>query len=207
MRDKKNNIASTLIASTPGLTFHTHLLQQQSSVGGKKGHSRGKRRKGPQPDNECCYCHQKGHWVSKCLKREEDKKTKKASSSANVAVNQLVSLGRCKVSQVYVATSEGSGYLHMLLDCAATCHMFAEKEFFKEYTHVTHKYITVGGNNCMDVTGIGSVVFKVKLGGRRSSVILKSTLHIPILGANLVSLGTLQCEGATVGSYEEGLLI
>jgi hypothetical protein len=85
--------------------------------------------------------------------------------------------------------------------------MFAEKEFFREYTPVTHKYVTIGGNNHMDVTRIGSVVFKAKLGGRRSSVVLNNAPHVPMLRANLVSLGMLQHEGATVGSYKEGLLI
>ncbi|KAG5640401.1 hypothetical protein H0H81_012017, partial [Sphagnurus paluster] len=60
----------------------------------KKGsNSKGKKKAcSPAADDECRYCHETGHWINKCPKREEDEKKKKSgggSGSANLAVTDL----------------------------------------------------------------------------------------------------------------------
>jgi len=68
--------------------------------------------------------------------------------------------------------------------------------------------VTVGGLNHTPVIGHGSVSFRAKLpSGQITLVTLQNVLHVPFLGANLVSLGILQCEGASYSSQNDGVIV
>jgi len=68
--------------------------------------------------------------------------------------------------------------------------------------------VTVGGLNHTLVVGHGSISFRAKLlSGLITLVTLQNVLHVPSLGANLVSLGVLQCEGASYSSKDDGIIV
>jgi len=57
------------------------------------------------------------------------------------------------------------------------------------------------------VTGIGSVTLTMILPNGTLKLILTNTLHIPTLGADLISLEVLHHKGTLVQSWEKGLMI
>jgi len=68
--------------------------------------------------------------------------------------------------------------------------------------------VTVGGLNHTPVVGHGSISFRAKLSsGLITLVTLQNVLYVPSLGANLVSLGVLQCEGASYSSKDNGISV
>lgn len=96
-------------------------------------------------------------------------------------------------------------YPGLLLDCAASCHMFANRQFFMLYEPLKDEYVTVGGSHKVPVKGQGVVRFRAKLHGEQlCNITLTEVLHIPALGANLVSLGTLQRAGAKLWGMDYG---
>ena len=89
--------------------------------------------------------------------------------------------------------------------------MFFDHSLFMTYTpvtiHIPEDSISVGDAWDIPVTGHGTVTFEAQLSNSHHKVTLHNALHVPKLAANLVSLGTLQYQGASVVSYEGGLLL
>jgi len=87
--------------------------------------------------------------------------------------------------------------------------MFSEREHFISYTEANDgQLVTVGGLNHTPVVSYGSVFFQAKLpSGLITLVTLQNVLHVPFLGANLVSLGVLQCKGASYSSQSDGVIV
>jgi len=95
----------------------------------------------------------------------------------------------------------------ILLDCDATLHMFTSQEHFTTYTESSNRFVIVGSHNHVFVSGQGSVLFSTKLPNGQLNITLHNVLHIPHLGANLVSLGTLHHQGVSVKSFDNGLIL
>ena len=96
----------------------------------------------------------------------------------------------------------------LILDCGATSHMFRDRTFFTSYSMATsHETVSVRDACNIPVVGQGSVHFRSILSNGFQTVTLHRALHIPKLAANLVSLGKLQQEGASVASYKKGLSV
>jgi len=151
--------------------------------------------------------------VNKCPKREADEKGKeKSGSSANLATssNTLRNLGSREIGQLYMVSNKGSpSDNEVLLDSGATSHMFCDRGYFTKYRQsAPGETISVGDAHHVPVVGRGSVVFHSKLpqNGYRT-ITLHNVLHVPVLAANLVSLGTIQQTGLGVRSYDQGLVI
>ncbi|KAJ3476999.1 hypothetical protein NLI96_g10770 [Meripilus lineatus] len=175
--------------------------------------TKSKRRKGGKgkgkasPDDECRYCHAKGHWISQCRKREEDEKKKNSGSSANLTVN-LQDVGSRSVGQVYMARGSSAASAEIILDCGATSHMFCDRSLFTHYTPSPNsETISVGDGHPIPVAGSGIVKWESRLPNGTHTIILRNVQHIPLLATNLVSLGTLQREGATFVSVGEGISV
>jgi len=81
--------------------------------------------------------------------------------------------------------------------------MFSERERFISYTKTNDgQLVTVGGLNHTPVVGHGSVSFQAKLpSGQITLVTLRNVLHVPSLGANLISL----CKGDWGTRLQENL--
>src|SRR6202045_1822565 len=126
-----------------------------------------KRGRGPQPGDECRYCHEKGHWASNCPKLEGKERRSSSTPSgsstnaatANVAVDTLLDLSAKTMGRVYLATSPCAA-TGIILDCGATAHMFCDQELFCSYTPSSGQPISVGDACDIPVTGDGSVRLK-----------------------------------------------
>ena len=121
-------------------TSETAMLAAKKAIGSKGKSQTKDKSKGPKLDNECHYCHEKGHWISKCLKCEaEEKKT--GAGTASLAINSLQDLGSGSSSSRYAEFIFMAGSIpdggKLLLDLAVTSHMLLDHLLFMFYTPVT----------------------------------------------------------------------
>ena len=87
----------------------------------------------------------------------------------------------------------------VFLNYVATSHMFSEWHLFSLYHPLTNdKYITIGGHHYVPIAGIGSVTLTIILPNSTSKLTFTDILHIPTLGADLISLGVLHHKDASV---------
>lgn len=95
----------------------------------------------------------------------------------------------------------------LLLDSAASCHMIADRKFFNEYYDLENQHVSVGGLNQVPVRGIGTITFRTHLSNGVNDIKFDEVLHIPDLGANLISLGILQRAGAKIKGLDNGICL
>ena len=104
---------------------------------GKREKGKGKSKsKGPQPTDKCRRCGKVGHWAKGCGEPETDKKDsgKKATGeSAHLTTSGVQELESREVGHVYVVSETSAAQPEVLLDCAATSHIFADHRFFMRY--------------------------------------------------------------------------
>ena len=179
------------------------VAQTNNEFSGSKGNSRSRRtnrkRREPKQDDICYNCGEKGHWSSRCQKPKKDK----SIGSANITISGVEAKTR-EVGMVFMATS-GEMPVGLLLDSAASCHMISDKSYFTVYREVNEQNISVGGASQLPVEGTGTIEFKTDVPNGPNNVILHEVLHIPTLGANLISLGQLQRGGATINGLTYGI--
>jgi hypothetical protein len=94
----------------------------------------------------------------------------------------------------------------LVLDCAATSHMFTDADYFTQYTpSMQPETISVGdGHPCRflgEAVSLSKVDFRMVFG--QSS--FTESLHVPRLRENLISLGKLEREGA-YGTFGGGCI-
>jgi len=75
------------------------------------------------------------------------------------------------------------------------------------YVNSINEFMTVGGHNRVPIAGWGSVYFSTVLSNGRLNITLHEVLHIPYLGVNLISLGVLYCQGVSVKSSDDSLIL
>jgi hypothetical protein len=96
----------------------------------------------------------------------------------------------------------------VLLDSAATSHMFRKRLTFTNYRpSLENETVSVGNKHPLRVAGQGSVEMQFSLENGTRTIVLHNVLHVPHLASNLISLGTLQHEGATYHNSEGGLIV
>ena len=142
---------------------------------------------------KCHVCGQVGHWAPKCPSRSNKGDLHQSGGSANLAVEHLQSLEEREVGKMLMISNDTISSTSILLDCGTTSHMFTSREHFTTYTESSNEFVMVGSYNRVSVSGRGSVLFSTKLPNGRLNITLHDVLHIPYLGANLVSLGALHC--------------
>ena len=165
--------------------------------------------KGPKPDDVCCYCKGTSHWANKCPHHEEDEKAKQGKGrSTNLAIGNLRDLGTHELGQVYMVSSGSTCTAKVLLDCGASAHMFCDRKFFCSYKMMADsETISVGDTWNIPVARTGLVALCCQLPDGIWTVILHGVWHVPMLAANLVSLGTLQRSGANHHSHENEIMV
>ena len=179
--------------------------------GGRPG-DRSRRSRGHPTGTKYYICNREGHWAPECPTNKSSSKgnkgeTHQSGGSANLAVDHLQSLGECEVGKMLIATSDSFPTTGILLDCGAIAHMFTNKQHFSMYVNSINEFVTVGGHNHIPVAGQGSVRFSTILPNGHLNITLHEVLHIPYLGANLISLGTLHYQGVSVKSLDDGLVL
>jgi len=157
---------------------------------------------------KCHICDKEGHWAPECHSKPFRRNDSYCpEGSANLAVERSISLGEREVGQMLMASSDTILSTKVLLDCGATFHMFMCHKSFTNYTKSSNKFVTVSGHNQVPVAGRGSINFTALLPNGCLSIILHNVLHIPHLDTNLVSLSALHCQGVSVRSLDNSLVL
>ena len=187
----------------------TKSMPSSSNPGKKeKSNDKAKKSKTRPAGTKCHFCGKQGHWAPEYRSRLSNKgDSHQSGGSANLAVEQPQSPEECEVGKMLMASNNTISSASILLDCGATLHMFTSREHFITYIESSNEFVTVGGYNWVSVAGQGSVLFFAKLPNSRLNITLCDVLHIPHLGANLVSLGALHHQGISVKSFDKGLIL
>jgi hypothetical protein len=190
-------------------------LQEKSSgktalyVQKQKKRQNGGKSKGPKPDDVCRKCGKKGHWALKCPENE----AAKPASNANHVSNELRNLGKRTLGHVFMAVRDRPKSVAktrvMLLDTGAFNHMFGNSDLLHNYKYASDTEVaaTTATGNSSPAQGYGNVRFDAVIDGGLRTVVLGGVEHHPDFHANLVSLGTLQRQGATYRSTESGMTL
>jgi transposase InsO family protein len=178
----------------------------------RKGKKKKQNKREPKPSDTCHNCGALGHWSPNCPEKKKSKNEKssvKKDDTAHLTVDKLQPVKDREVGKLYMAVNTDSNIeSKLILDCAATCHMFSKRELFDKYESTSGDFVSVGGQHKVPILGRGSVKFQSQISPHQiSDVILNDVLHIPSLGANLVSLGTLHRDGASFISSEDSLTV
>jgi len=157
---------------------------------------------------KCHICGKEGYWAPECHSKPFRRNDSyRPEGSANLAVERSISLGEREVGWMLMAFSDTISSTKVLLDCGATSHMFMCHKSFTNYTKSSNEFVNVGGHNRVPIAGRGSINFTALLPNGHLSIILHNVLHIPHLGANLVSLGALHHQGVSVRSLDNSLVL
>jgi len=207
-RDRLANEKENMLKSEQMALF---TKSSSSSTRSEKRPWRGKSNDKPpiRPSSTKCHiCGKEGHWAPECHSKPFRRNDSyRPEGSANLAVERSISLGEREVGRMLMASSDTISSTKVLLDCGATSHMFMCRKSFTNYTKSSNEFVTVGGRNRVPVAGQGSINFTASLPNGRLSIILHNVLHIPHLGANLVSLGALHRQGVSVRSLDNSLVL
>jgi hypothetical protein len=109
----------------------------------------------------CCDGGHSGHKANECPHNYENRDKAKAKSqpqSANFTVSNLCDLGTHEIGQVFMAVGSTPDTNDILLDSAATshmfCHMFCECHLFFSYTSSTkNETVSVGDKHALIIAG------------------------------------------------------
>lgn len=209
-----DNVSAELMSAFERITLEDNLTTEslafpsegdQFSSGSKpdtkstKTKIKSKSNRESNPDGVCHNCGEKGHWSPKCPKPRKSR----GVGNANIPINEVQNQRR-EIGQVPVVPSDENS-TGLLLASAASCHMIADQSFFTEYRETDNQHILVGGLHKEPVSGMGSIVFRTYSPTGANEIQLRDVLHIPNLGANLISLGLLQRAGATIEGLQFGL--
>jgi hypothetical protein len=119
---------------------------------------------GKGPYAVCCDGGHSGHTADECphdYKNHDKAKAKSQPQSTNFTVSNLWDLGIREIGQIFMAVGGIPDTNDILLDSAATSHMFCECHLFSSYTSSTkNETVSVGDKCALIIAGRGSVIFK-----------------------------------------------
>ena len=113
-----------------------------------------------------------------------------SSKSTNVVAEEDLESG--DGDMLSVSSSSDHFTNSWILDSACSYHMTPNKDWFNTYKLVNSGSVLMGNDASCKVVGIGNVRIKMFDGVVRA---LCDVRHIPDLRKNLISLGTLDCNG------------
>jgi hypothetical protein len=86
--------------------------------------------------------------------------------------------------------------------------MFQKYHVFANYRpSIEDETILARNKHPLRVAGRGSIRIQFLLKNSTCTIVLHNVLHVPHLVSNIISLGTLQHEGATYHNSEGGLIV
>jgi len=127
-----------------------------SSYSGKREKPNDKTRKSKTrpAGTKCHFCGKQEHWAPECCSRLNNKgDLYQPGGSANLAIEQSLSLGEREVGKMLMASHDAILSTSILLDCSATSHMFTSREHFTTYSESPDEFVTIGGHNRISVAG------------------------------------------------------
>ncbi|CAN0875498.1 Retrovirus-related Pol polyprotein from transposon RE1 [Linum grandiflorum] len=172
--------------------------------------------------NICSYCKKPGHIILDCKARGRRNfgsgrtsyatqgdvispiVTVAANNSPNITQLIQSELARAlpQALQSAFATlglSGKSSSRPWFLDSAAFNHMYGDASLFQSYAPIDHQSVEVANGQHLPICGIGTI--------KTNTITLPSTLHVPKLVPNLVSVGQLIESGCNILFGESGCVI
>ncbi|KAH9792408.1 hypothetical protein KPL71_004103 [Citrus sinensis] len=190
----QNNDKNYERASSEALVSRDWAMEKQKKRGGKN--SRSKSRSINIAQDECTFCHEKGHWRKDCPKAQ--KRDGKKPAAANMTRKDEDSDYSLSITPAaYVASSS-----EWILDIGATYHLCPIKEWFTDFRNLKSSAVVMGNDQPCRIMGIGTIRLKMFDGMVRE---LKEVRFVPALKKNLISMGALEAKGYKV-TIEDGIM-
>lgn len=194
LTEKFDPFIMTLEASANEMTadeVKQKLLDTQME-GGSKGAaflSKKNNRNGKQKTNKknkgkkrkCYICESELHLANTCPSKKVDEKKEKKNEKSDTAKAFIAMLSVCKKNEWY-------------LDSGASSHMSPHSDILFEKKNASVGEITIANNECLKVECIGKSRIKID----DESIDVNDVLHIPKLGANLLSVYKMVSHGNTI---------
>jgi hypothetical protein len=188
-------MVSTKLQSEANCRTHEKGVNNMALYVQKKDARKHNKGSGKGPYVVCCDGGHSGHKAEECphdYKNHDKAKAKSQPQFANITVSNPWDLGTHEIGQVFMAVGSILDTNNILLDSAATSHMFCECHLFSSYTFSTeNETMSVGDKCALVIAGRGSVTFRNQLTDGIWTVVLHGALYIPQLTTNLISLGIL----------------
>ena len=202
--NKKVKSKQMVLLAKSGLSFNLFRRKPR-----KKKLNNKSKKPSPHPTGTRYYIYSKrGHWTSEyCSKTNRRDDFYYPKGSANLVIKHFQSLEKYEISQMLIVLSDSILSIGIFLNCSTTFYMFTSCNYFIKYTKSLEEFITVGGYNCISVTGQGFVCFLVLLPKGYLNITLHNILHILHLGISLISLSALYCQKVFVKSLDNNLVL
>ncbi|KAH9699499.1 hypothetical protein KPL71_024377 [Citrus sinensis] len=190
----RNNDKNSERASSEALVSRDWAMEKQKKRGGKN--SRSKSRSINIAQDECTFCHEKGHWRKDCPKAQ--KRDGKKPAAANMARKDKDSDYSLNITPAtYMASSS-----EWILDTGATYHLCPIKEWFTDFRNLESSAVMMGNDQPCRTMGIGIIRLKMFDGMVKE---LKKVRFVLALKKNLISVGALEAKGYKV-TIEDGIM-
>ncbi|KAJ3560539.1 hypothetical protein NP233_g10770 [Leucocoprinus birnbaumii] len=164
LEDKANGVSKKMktlvLVSTQSNSTSKKPGKGGSKQGGRKKNlsieeKKERAKKYTKPDDVCKKCGRKGHWEIVCCGEFT-----RNSETAHLTVDDLASTESQEAGRVYMMmTHRYDDHSKILLDSAASCHMFSNRDLFLSYEKVKNNHISTGGSYRITVEALCDVNF------------------------------------------------
>ncbi|KAM0006404.1 putative transcription factor interactor and regulator CCHC(Zn) family [Helianthus debilis subsp. tardiflorus] len=145
-------------------------------------------------EKTCFYCHQPGHQIYSCQKKETDEATQLIRQAVNTAIQKQEGVRDHQEEMIVVGTEGGLWSDIWYVSSVFTHHMAGNLNVFKRIKHIIGVDTRSGGNNFLFTRGVGSVEIKTC----NETMRIQSVFYSPELDRNVLSMDQLTMQGYTV---------
>ncbi|KAF5809216.1 putative transcription factor interactor and regulator CCHC(Zn) family [Helianthus annuus] len=147
-----------------------------------------------QREKTCFYCHQPGHQIYSCNKKETDEATQLIRQAVNMGIqNQGRDISNHQ-EMIVVGTEGGLWSDIWYVSSVFKHHMAGNLNVFKRIKHIIGVDTQSGGNNFLFTRGVGSVEIKTC----NETMRIQSVFYSPELDRNVLSIDQLTMQGFIV---------
>ncbi|KAM0011504.1 putative transcription factor interactor and regulator CCHC(Zn) family [Helianthus debilis subsp. tardiflorus] len=147
-----------------------------------------------QREKTCFYCHQPGHQIYKCNKKETDEATQLIRQAVNMGIQNQRGDFSDHQEMIVVGTEGGLWSDIWYVSSVFKHHMAGNLNVFKRIKHIIGVDTQSGENNFLFTRGVGSV--EIKTGNETMRI--QSVFYSPELDRNVLSIDQLTMQGFTV---------
>ncbi|KAJ0746331.1 putative transcription factor interactor and regulator CCHC(Zn) family [Helianthus annuus] len=141
----------------------------------------------------CYYCHQSGHQIYSCNKKENDEATQLIQQAVNTGIQKQGVINDHQ--EVIVVGTEGGLWSDIwYVSSVFTHHIAGNLNVFKRIKHIVGVDTRSGENNFLFTRGVGSVEIK----SSNEIMRIQSVFYSPELDRNVLSMDQLTLQGYTV---------